>query len=82
MHFGMHSLEEYRYDKRVAGLVQASLYEEALTLRHFERLFGRCSSKQITQSTVDKFILDRGKEVERSTLNKDIKNLPVVLSDK
>ncbi len=73
-------LEEYRYDKRVAGLVDASLYEEALTLRHFERLVGRCSSKQITQSAVDKFILDRGKEVKRSTLNKDIKNLRAFIS--
>jgi len=68
-------LEEYRYDKRVAGLVEASLYEEALTLRHFERLVGRCSSKQITQHAIDTFILDRGKEVKRTTLNKDISNL-------
>ena len=68
-------LEEYRHDKRVAGLVEASLYEEALTLRHFERLVGRCSSKQITQHTIDTFILDRGKEVKRTTLNKDISNL-------
>jgi integrase len=68
-------IEEYRHDKQVAGVVDASLYEEALTLRHFERLVGRCSSRQITQSAVDKFILDRGKEIKRSTLNKDIKNL-------
>ena len=68
-------LEEYRHDKRVAGLVEASLYEEALTLRHFERLVGRCSSKQITQHAIDTFILDRGKEVKRTTLNKDISNL-------
>jgi len=68
-------LEEYRHDKRVAGLVEASLYEEALTLRHFERLVGRCSSKQITQNAIDTFILDRGKEVKRTTLNKDISNL-------
>jgi len=38
-------------------------------------LIGRCSSKQITQNTIDKFILDRGKEIKRSTLNKDITNL-------
>ena len=75
MHLGVHSLEEYRHDKLVAGLVEASLYEEALTLRHFERLVGRCSSKQITQHAIDTFILDRGKEVKRTTLNKDISNL-------
>jgi integrase len=32
-------------------------------------------SKQITQNSVDKFILDRGNEVKRSTVNKDIRNL-------
>jgi integrase len=73
-------LEEYRHDKRVAGLVEASLYEEALTLRHFERLVGRCSSKQITQHAIDAFILDRGKEVKRTTLNKDISNLKAFMN--
>jgi integrase len=68
-------LQEYRRDKQVAGLVESSLYEQALTLSHFERLVGRCSSKQITQHSIDTFILDRGKEVKRSTLNKDISNL-------
>jgi len=68
-------VEEYRHYKQVAGLVEGSLYEVALTLRHFERLVGRCSSKQFTQNAIDKFILDRGKEVKRSTLNKDIRNL-------
>ena len=68
-------LQEYRRDKQVAGLVESSLYEQALTLSHFERLVGRCSSKQITQYAIDTFILDRGKEVKRSTLNKDISNL-------
>jgi integrase len=73
-------LEEYRHDKRVAGLVEASLYEEALTLRHFERLVGRCCSKHMTQHTIDTFILDRGKEVKRSTLNKDISNLKAFMN--
>ncbi|MHC4329661.1 MAG: tyrosine-type recombinase/integrase, partial [Planctomycetota bacterium] len=70
----------YRHDKRVAGLVEASLYEEALTLRHFERLVGRCSSKQITQHATDTFILERGKEVKRTTLNKDISNLKAFIN--
>jgi len=68
-------VEEDRHDKQVAGFVEGSLYEAALTLRHFERLVGRCNSKQITQNAIDKFILDRGQEVKRSTLNKDIRNL-------
>ncbi|MHC4507602.1 MAG: tyrosine-type recombinase/integrase, partial [Planctomycetota bacterium] len=49
------------------------------TLHHFERLVGRCSSKQITQSAIDKFILDRGKEIKRTTLNKDIRNLKTLI---
>jgi integrase len=53
----------------------ASLYETALTLRNFERLVGKCNSKQITQNTIDQFILKRGNEVKRPTLNKDIRNL-------
>ncbi|MHC4702735.1 MAG: hypothetical protein ACYTFQ_19400, partial [Planctomycetota bacterium] len=67
--------EEYTHYKKVKGDEQATLYETALTLRHFERLIGGCSSKQITQNAIDKFILDRGREVKRSTLNKDIRNL-------
>jgi len=69
------SRDEYVHSKKVAGYVEASIYEAALTLRHFERIIGRCNSKQITQNTVDKFILERGKEIVRSTLNKDIRNL-------
>ena len=75
MHLGMHSRNEYEHSKKVAGVVEDSLYEVALTLRHFERLVGRCNSKQITQNAIDKYILERGKEVIRSTLNKDIRNL-------
>ena len=67
--------EEYTQYKKVKGDKQATLYETALTLSHFERLIGRCSSRQITQNTIDKFILDRGKEIKRSTVNKDIRNL-------
>jgi integrase len=67
--------EEYMYYKKIKGDEQAALCEIALTLRHFERLIGKCSSRQITQNAIDKFILDRGKEIKRSTLNKDIRNL-------
>ena len=73
-------IEEYKHDKQVAGVVQASLYEVALTLRHFERLVGKCNSKQLTQNTIDKFILERGKEVVRSTVNKDIRNLKAFIN--
>ena len=68
-------LEEYRNCKRVAGVTEASLYETSLTFRHFERLIGKRNSKQITQNTIDQFILQRGDEVKRPTLNKDIRNL-------
>jgi integrase/recombinase XerD len=38
-------------------------------------LIEQCNSRQIAQNTIDKFILQRGAEVKRSTLNKDIRNL-------
>jgi integrase/recombinase XerD len=66
---------DYLHSKKVAGYVEDSIYEVALTLRHFERIAGRCNSKQIKQNAIDKFILERGKEVIRSTVNKDIRNL-------
>ena len=68
-------VEEHMESKKVQGVTEATLYETALTLRHFERLIGKCSSKQIAQNSIDKFILERGSEVKRSTLNKDIRNL-------
>jgi len=68
-------VEEYREAKKVQGVAEATLYETALTLRHFERLIGKCNSKQIAQSSIDKFILQRGTEIKRTTLNKDIRNL-------
>jgi len=37
--------DEYQHSKKVAGNQDVSIYETALTLRHFERLVGRCSSK-------------------------------------
>jgi integrase len=68
-------VEEYRESKKVQGVTEATLYEIALTLRHFERLIGKCNSKQIAQNSIDKFILQRGTEIKRTTLNKDIRNL-------
>jgi len=71
---------EYEHSKKVAGCVEDSLYEVALTMRHFERLVGKCNSKQIKQNTIDKYILKRGKEVIRSTVNKDIRNLRALIN--
>ncbi len=72
--------EEYMYNKKVRGNEQATLYETALTLCHFERLVGTCNSRQITQTAIDEFILKRGKEINRSTLNKDIRNLKAFIN--
>lgn len=66
---------EYRESKKVQGVTEGTLYENALTLRNFERLVGKCSSKQITKNIIDQFILQRGSEVKRPTLNKDIRNM-------
>ncbi|MBW7989970.1 MAG: hypothetical protein FVQ84_08150 [Planctomycetes bacterium] len=47
--------DEYVHSKKVAGSVEASIYEVALTLRHFERLVGKCNSKQIKQNTIEQY---------------------------
>ena len=72
--------DEYREAKKVQGVTEGTLYEIALSLRNFERLVGKCSSKQITQNVIDKFILQRGTEVSRPTLNKDIRNLKTFIN--
>jgi integrase len=72
-------VEEYQKAKQVEGLREASMYEARLTLGHFERLIGPDSSKRINQNALDKFVLDRGSEVKRTTLNKDIRNLNTFL---
>jgi integrase len=68
-------VDEYREAKKVQGVTEGTLYEHILTLRNFVRIVGKCSSKQITQSVIDRFILERAKEVKRPTLNKDIRNI-------
>ena len=73
-------LEEYAHNKKVRGDQEASIYETALTMRHLERLVGKCNSRQITQTAIDEFILKRGQEIKRSTLNKDIRNLKAFIN--
>jgi len=72
--------EEYRQCKQVEGLVDASIYEVLLTLRHFKRIVGLSSSKEITQQNLDIFVLKRSEEVGKNTLNKDITNLHAFLN--
>jgi len=74
-----HTVQEYVQSKQVEGCKDASIYEIRLTLRHFERLVGCDSSKEITQPNLDTFVLTRGEEVGKSTLNKDITNLRAFL---
>jgi len=73
-------IDEYREAKKVQGVTDGTLYEIALSLRNVERLVGKRNSKHITQSIVDKFILQRGTEVSRPTLNKDIRNLKTFIN--
>lgn len=73
-------VEEYRRCKQVEGLAEASLYEVRLTLGHFRRAAAVNSSKEITQQSLDAFVLKRGEEVGRNTLNKDIRNLHAFLN--
>lgn len=71
---------EYNEAKKVQGVTEGTLYEIALSMRNFERLAGKCSSRQIMQSVIDKFILQRGGEIKRATLNKDIRNLKAFIN--
>ena len=73
-------LEEYAHSKKVRGDQEASIYETALTMRHFERLVGTCNSRQITQTAIDEFILKRAQEIKRTTLNKDIRNFKAFIN--
>jgi len=73
-------LNEYDHAKRVEGLRDASIYEALLTLQHFQRLIGPSSSRQITQQSLDTFVLERSKEVKKDTLNKDIRNISAFLN--
>jgi integrase len=50
-----------------------------MTSRHYERLVGSISSRYITQQSLDEFILERGKEISKGTLNKDIRNIKTFL---
>ena len=72
-------IEEYRQFKQVQGRKETSIYEALLTLRHFERLVGSTSSREITQQNLDTFVLKRGDEVGKNTLNKDIANVRAFL---
>jgi integrase len=73
-------VEEYRRFKQVEGRKNASIYEAMLTLRHVERIVGASSSPEITQQSLDAFVLKRSEEVQKNTLNKDIKNLRAFLN--
>jgi integrase len=73
-------IEEYTHCKKVRGDQEASIYETALTMRHFERLVGTCNSRQLTQTAIDEFILKRGQEIKRTTLNKDIRNFKAFIN--
>ena len=68
-------VDEYCEAKKVQGVAEVTLYEHLLSLLNFERIVGKCDSKQITQNIIDKFILERTNEVNRATLNKDIINI-------
>lgn len=68
-------VDEYHEAKKVQGVTEGKLYEHSLSLRNFERIVGKCNSKQITQNVIDNFILERSSEVKRATLNKDIRNI-------
>jgi len=71
---------EYCRFKQVEGLQEASIYEAMLTLDHFKRLTELHASRAVTQNALDQFVLDRGQEVEKNTLNKDIRNLNAFLN--
>ncbi len=65
-------VDQNHHAKQVEGLEIPSIYEALLTLRHYERLAGPSTSRYVTQQSVDEFILERGKEVAKNTLNSQI----------
>jgi integrase len=73
-------IEEYRQFKHVGGLVDESIYEVLLTLRHFKRIVSLNSSKEITQPNLDAFVLKRSEAIGKNTLNKDIRNIKAFLN--
>jgi len=73
-------VNQYHRAKQVEGLQAPSIYEALLTLRHYERLAEPSTSRNVTQQSVDEFILERGKEVAKNTLNKDIRNMSTFLN--
>jgi len=73
-------VDQYHRAKQVEGLQTPSIYEALLTLRHYERLAGPSTSRYVTQQSVDEFILERGNEVAKNTLNKDIRNMSTFLN--
>ena len=73
-------VEEYRQNKQVECLVDASIYEVLLTLRHFKRIVGLSSSREVTQPNLDTFVLKRSGAVGKNTLNKDITNRDISAS--
>jgi len=78
--FDWHQMRnEYHHAKQVEGLRDASIYEALLTLQHFDRLVKPSSSRQITQQSLDAFVLERSREVGKNTLNKDIRNISAFL---
>jgi integrase len=68
------------FRSQVRGIREASIYEAMLTLGHFKRLTHIDSSKGLTQTVLDQFILARSQEIQKSTLNKDIRNLNAFLN--
>ena len=79
--FGWHQMiEEYRQFKQVGGLVDGSIYEVLLTLRHFQRITCVNTSREITQPNLDASVLKRSEEIGKNTLNKDIRNLHAFLN--
>jgi integrase len=73
-------IDEYSQFKQVEGLVDGSIYEVLLTLRHFKRIVSPNSSGEVTQPNLDAFVLKRTQEVQKNTLNKDIRNIKAFLN--
>jgi integrase len=68
-------VDRYMRTYDVRRLAQSSKYDSNLTLRHFERLLGQFSSKNITQDMFDEYIILRAEKLSEWTLNKEISNL-------
>ena len=76
----LYMVNEYNHTFFVRGCTEGARYQAILSINHFARFVHPRSSKDLTQFSLDRFIVDRQKTVGRWTVNKDISNLKAFIA--